>query len=77
MIILERTREGHRQSDELWNRFKGDVGEISETRDGAHIGFSERIDTVLNRTDLSCWRKDIINQCLEQSRNNSLSVSWI
>ena len=32
-IFLERTREGHRQSDEHWNRFKGDVGETSE-RDG-------------------------------------------
>ena len=31
MIFLERTREGHRQSDEQWNRFKGNVGDISET----------------------------------------------
>ena len=39
---------GHRQSDEHWNRFKGNVGETSERRGGAHIGFSERIDTILN-----------------------------
>ena len=29
-IFLERTREGQRQSDERWNRFKGNVGETSE-----------------------------------------------
>ena len=37
------TREGHRQSGENWNRFKGDVGEISEGRGGAHVGFSEHM----------------------------------
>ena len=41
MIFLERTREGHRQSDEHWNRFKGDVGETSERRGGAHMRFSD------------------------------------
>ena len=45
---LERTRKGHLQSDEYWNRFKGKVGETSERRGGAHRGFSERIDTILN-----------------------------
>ena len=45
---LQRTREGHRQSDEHWNRFKGDAGETSERRGGAHMGFSERRDTILN-----------------------------
>ena len=44
-IFLERAREGHRQSDEHWNRFKGNVGETYETG-GAHMGFSERIDTI-------------------------------
>ena len=47
-IFLERTRKGHRQSDEHWNRFKGNVGETSERQCGTHVGFSERIDTVLN-----------------------------
>ena len=47
-FFLERTREGHRQSDKNWNRFNGDVGETSERRGGAHMGFSERIDTILN-----------------------------
>ena len=46
--FLEWTREGHRQSDEHWNRFKGNVGETFEGRGGAHIGFSQRIDTLLN-----------------------------
>ena len=40
-IFLERTRESHRQSGEHWNRFKGNVGETSERRHGAHMGFSE------------------------------------
>ena len=31
-MIFERTREDHRQSDEQWNCFKGNVGETSETR---------------------------------------------
>ena len=48
MIFLERTREGHRQSDEHWNRSKDDVGGTSERRRGAHMGFSERVDTLLN-----------------------------
>ena len=29
-------RESHRQSDEHWNRFKGDVRETYERRGGAH-----------------------------------------
>ena len=58
----ERTREGHRRWDEHWNRFKGNVGETSERRCGAHMGFSERIDTILNWTELayhkhSCTRR--------------------
>ena len=35
-------------SDEHWNCFKGNVGETSERRGGAHMGFSERIDTTFN-----------------------------
>ena len=46
--LLERTREGHRQSDECWNCFKGNVGDISERRGGAHMVISERINTTLN-----------------------------
>ena len=48
MIFLDRTREGHRQSDEHYNCFKDKVGETSERRDGAHMGFSERINTILS-----------------------------
>ena len=43
--VPEKTREGHCQSDERWNCFKGNVGEISEKQDGAYMGFSERINT--------------------------------
>ena len=48
MIFLERTREGHRQSDEHWNRFKGNLEETFERRIGAHVGISDRTDTILN-----------------------------
>ena len=47
MIFLERTREGHRQSDEHWNVSKATFGKLLR-RGGAHMGFSERIDTILN-----------------------------
>ena len=46
-------REGHRQSDKHWNRFKGNVGRTSERRGGAHMGFSERLDTLLKLTELN------------------------
>ena len=42
-IFLERTREGHRQSDKHWIRFKGNDEETSQRRGEAHMGFSERI----------------------------------
>ena len=45
---LKGMRAGHHQSDEHWNFFKGDSGETSDRWDGAHMGFSERIDTILN-----------------------------
>ena len=48
MIFLKSMREGHRQSDEHWNHFKGNVEETSERRGGAHMRFSECIDTILN-----------------------------
>ena len=48
MIFFKRTREGHRQSHEHWNRFKGDIGETSERRGGAPMSFSEHINTILN-----------------------------
>ena len=48
MIFLERTSEGHRQSDEHWNRVKSNIGGTSERRGGARMGFSERIDNNLN-----------------------------
>ena len=41
-------REGHRQSGERWNRFKGNGGETTEGRGGARMGFSECTDTILN-----------------------------
>jgi len=58
MIFLERPREGHRQSDGHWNRVKGSFGETSERRDGAHMGFSVRLDTILNRTELNEGKLD-------------------
>jgi len=52
MIFLERTREGHQQSDEHWNHFKGNARETSERWGGAHMGFFECIDTILNWTEV-------------------------
>ena len=40
LIYVERTGEGrHRQSDEHWNRFKGNVGETSERPEWSAFGF--------------------------------------
>ena len=52
MIFLERMRESHHQSDKHLNCFKGNVAETSEKWGGAHMGFSEHIDTILNWTEL-------------------------
>lgn len=48
MILHDRTREGHRQSEDHWNRFKGYGGETAERWSGLHLGFSKRINTILN-----------------------------
>ena len=48
MIFLERTREGHCQSDKHWNCFRGNGGETSERWGGGYGGFSEPKDTTLN-----------------------------
>ena len=45
-----KNRERHRQSDEHFNRFKGNIGETSERRGGAHMGFFESTHTILNWT---------------------------
>jgi len=45
---LGRTREGHHQSDKHWTGFKDNVGETSERQGGAHMDFSQHIDTILN-----------------------------
>ena len=62
-IFLEGTREDHRQSDEHWNRFNGNVGETSERRTGGNMGFSERIDTILNWTALLGYRLSLSCGC--------------
>ena len=41
-----------RQSDQHWNCFKGNVGGTPERRGGAHTDFPERIDTILNWTEV-------------------------
>ena len=45
---LKASEEGHRQSDERWNRFKENAGETSERRGGARTWFFERIGSILN-----------------------------
>ena len=51
MVFLEKMREGHCQSDERQKYSKGNVGKTSLRWGGAHMGFSERIDTILNWTE--------------------------
>ena len=60
-----RVREGHRQSDEHWNHFKGDIWETYERRGGAHMGFFERLDTNLNCEDRRLiWWQVICSDCI-------------
>ena len=44
-------------NDEHWNRFKENAGETSDRRGGTRMGFSERIDTILNWTDQNSSRQ--------------------
>ena len=50
-IVLERKREGHRQTHHHWNCFN--AGETSARWAGVQAGFPERVDTFLNRTELT------------------------
>ena len=49
-FIIEGIEKGHRQSDQHLGTVsnKGNIGETPERRGGAHMGFHERIDTILN-----------------------------
>ena len=49
---LRRARDVDRDPQNHWNRFRGNFGE-TERRGEAHIGFSERINTILNSTELT------------------------
>ena len=48
----KRKKSGGQEQENLLSKaqfcFKGNVGQISERRGGAHMGFSELIDTILN-----------------------------
>ena len=46
-------RSIYRQSDQHWKCFKGNIGETHERRVGLHMGFPERIDTILNLNELN------------------------
>ena len=52
-IFLKRRSDGHRQSDEHCDCFKGNVGETSERLGGAHMFFSSASIPSLNWTDLN------------------------
>ena len=69
MIFLERMREGHHQSDEHWNCFKGNFGETSVRQSGAHLGFSELKDTSLSWTEVTCCH-NCIRFMLLMAENN-------
>ena len=47
-VFLEWTRNSHCQSDEDWNCFNGNISKMYERWGGAHMGFSQCIDTILN-----------------------------
>ena len=47
-IFHERTRQGKHQPDKHWNSFKGNNGKLLRDQGQVHMGFSERIDTILN-----------------------------
>ena len=55
------------------SKLEGNAGETSERRGGAIMGFSERIDTILNRTELLRFvsSKD---ECKTINGDNNLSV---
>ena len=49
--IFEKTGEGHLQADEHWKFSKATLGETSKRRGGAHMGFSERVNDIVNLFD--------------------------
>ena len=53
--------QGHRFSHPRWNRFKANSGEISESWDGARMGFPECIDCNLEGSGSEAF-------CREQKR---------
>ena len=58
VIFLQRTREGHFQSDEQWNRFKENLEKASQIRG---VGFSERIEAILNWTECGSHSPTLVN----------------
>ena len=46
----KKQKQKHCQSDQHWNCFNTTIGKTSEIPGGAHMGFSERARTTLNRT---------------------------
>ena len=68
-IFLEKTREGHRQSDEHWNRFKGDIkGNFWETEWSAYgLLRAHRLHLELNLSVEHCF-------LLSANANESSSV---
>ena len=53
IISITFLEKGHRQSDRYQNRLKVNAGQTSEIRGRAYFGFSGRIATVLNWTELN------------------------
>ena len=47
MVWLETTRKGHHQSDQDRTCPQGNTGKTDDRRDGAYVGFPERVDTIL------------------------------
>ena len=70
--LLERMREGRRQSDEHWNYFKGKFGETSERWRGVRVGFSKHIDTISYWTELNCW----VTKAWQWLKHAALVIQW-
>ena len=68
-MLLERTKEGHRQLEEHWNFFKGNVSETSERRGGAHtyrLFRAHRHHLELNRTEPDKQCTSTYDGCLQE-----------
>ena len=85
-IFVERTRDGHHQSNKHLNCFKGNIGETSERCGGVLMGHSKRIDTTIKSIQIiffklwfvmeqsTPWRQKLT--ILKESFDNDCWYAW-